>query len=280
MKPFVYLTMLLASCFAAEVYNFAPKVLNSFEEKKIVVCIPSYKNEDYFERNLGSVFDQKYKNYRVMYVDDNSPDNTYECVKNYIIERKMGKRVKLFRNEKNQGAMFNLYHMIHQCDDDEIIVTLDGDDWFAHRNVLKRINQAYLDPEVWVTYGTYKNYPSGKVRKGLAVRRSVLENGAHRKEPFRWTHTRTFYAGLFKMIPNKLFKDDEGKFFAMAWDVAIMTNLFDLSREHVYCLSDVTYVYNVETPLNDFKKDLTQQIETEKLILTRPPLEKLEYWSP
>jgi len=49
-------------------------------EKPIVVVIPSYNNSKWCDWNLSSVFQQKYNNYRVVYIDDCSNDNTYELV--------------------------------------------------------------------------------------------------------------------------------------------------------------------------------------------------------
>ena len=53
-------------------------------EKPIVVVIPSYNNERWVENNLTSVFKQNYQNYRVIYVDDCSTDNTYKHVMELI----------------------------------------------------------------------------------------------------------------------------------------------------------------------------------------------------
>ena len=44
--------------------------------------------------------------------------------------------------------------------DEEIVLVLDGDDCLAHENVLKALNKAYADPDVWMTYGNYLDYPT------------------------------------------------------------------------------------------------------------------------
>ena len=40
-----------------------------------------------------------------------------------------------------------------------IIVSIDGDDWFKHDNVLTKLNEVYNSGDVWMTYGTYEEYP-------------------------------------------------------------------------------------------------------------------------
>lgn len=50
----------------------------------MVVVIPSYKNAQWYECNLASVFEQTYKNYSVIYIDDASPDKTGYLVQAYV----------------------------------------------------------------------------------------------------------------------------------------------------------------------------------------------------
>jgi len=59
-------------------------------EKPIVLIVASYNNTQWYKWNLDSIFNQKYKNYHVIYIDDCSKDDTYELVKNYI--------TKIYRN--------------------------------------------------------------------------------------------------------------------------------------------------------------------------------------
>jgi hypothetical protein len=52
----------------------------------------------------------------------------------------------LIRNPVRVGALENLYRCIHTCDDQEIVILLDGDDWLAHPRVLQTLNAVYADP--------------------------------------------------------------------------------------------------------------------------------------
>ena len=59
---------------------------SSLPEKKIVILIPSYNNSRWYKENLDSIINQNYSNYRIVYVDDCSPDNTGQLVETYIKE--------------------------------------------------------------------------------------------------------------------------------------------------------------------------------------------------
>ena len=134
--------------------------LEAMEEKPIVLVIASYKNANWYKRNLDSVFSQNYSNYRIVYVDDCSPDGTGDLVEQYVSQLGQQDRVTLIKNKVHKVKMVNLYCAVDQyCSDEEIAIILDGDDWLAHENVLSIINKAYSDPDIWMTYGSYVSWP-------------------------------------------------------------------------------------------------------------------------
>ncbi len=102
MKFSFYFITLLLSVFGFE--------LNAADlEKPIVVVIPSYKNERWYKQNLDSVFNQRYSNYRVIYVDDCSPltngVSLASSVESYAKQKNQQHRVTVFRNEFRQLAL-------------------------------------------------------------------------------------------------------------------------------------------------------------------------------
>ncbi|MBS0604952.1 MAG: glycosyltransferase family 2 protein [Verrucomicrobia bacterium] len=227
-------------------------------EKPIVVVIPSYKNKQWYQRNLDSVFSQNYHNFRVIYIDDASPDGTGDLVRAYVKEKKQQFRFTLIQNPSRVGALANLYKGIWQCAPNEIVANLDGDDWFYDPNVLAKLNQVYADPNVWVTYGQFIYYPAEIVGFAEEVPREVIEQNAFREHSRGTTALRTFYAGLFQKIniEDLLYN---GTFFPSAWDLAMMWPILEMAGSHIRFIPDVFYVYNIDNPINDFKTDLSLQ---------------------
>jgi len=235
------------------------------EDKAFVIVIASYKNEDFCLKNLRSVFDQTYRNYRVIYIDDCSPDGTYNAAKEIIEKYRMNGRVQITRNQVNVGAMANLYNAIHSCRNDEIVVLLDGDDWFANENVLSQLNKYYANPKVWLTYGQYLEYPSYQMGMSEPMSMSTLKFQKARVKPWVSSHLRTFYAGLF----NRIAKDDlqyEGKFFPTTYDLACMFPMIEMATDHVFFTPDIFYIYNFDNPINDGKVHRTKQVFFEEMI--------------
>lgn len=227
------------------------------EEKAMVVVIPSYNNKEWYKKNLDSVLSQNYKNFRVIVIDDASPDGTGPAIKAYIHQRKEEGRVTFIQNKKRVGALANEYKGIWLCKPSEIVVNLDGDDWMAHDRVLEKLNRVYADPDVWVTYGQFV-YHTGDPGWAAQVPEHIIEKNEFREYTWVTTAMRTFYAGLF----HKIKKEDllyQGEFFQMSGDLAYMFPIVEMAGKHSRFISDVLYVYNVETPINDIKKDPTTQ---------------------
>jgi glycosyltransferase involved in cell wall biosynthesis len=247
------------------------------EEKPFVVIIPSYNNAAFCEKNLRSVFEQNYKNFRVIYIDDCSTDNTFEKVKELIEKSGQTARTTLIRNQKNCGALMNFYRAIHTCQDGEIVVALDGDDFLAHEQVLTKLNRVYADDQVWMTYGNYLDYPTFKqeVVSCKKVSDSVIHNNSFRQAPWTFSHLRTFYAGIFKKIREEDLHY-QGKFYPMAGDLAMMYPLLEMSGKHIRFISDVLYLYNRSNPLNDHKVNFALQQSCSDAIRKAKPYTPLE----
>ncbi|MCI0382105.1 MAG: glycosyltransferase family 2 protein [Chlamydiae bacterium] len=247
------------------------------QDKSFVVIIPSFNNSSYVEKNLQSVLQQKYKNFRLIYIDDHSTDDTYEKASRLIRESGLQQRAILIRNEENLGALANIYRAVHSCDDREIVVLVDGDDYLAHEYVLTKLNKIYSSRDVWVTYGNFLNYPDF-TQKPVSCKKfskSVIRNNQFRKKEWVASHLRSFYVGLFKKIKLKDFIY-RGRFFPMAGDLAVMFPLLEMSRKHTAFIKDILYLYNRTNPLSDHKIHFQFQQECTNAIRKAKPYAKVK----
>ncbi len=250
--------------------------LKEKKELSFVIVTPSYNNSSFVENNLTSVFNQKNQNWRLIYIDDCSVDDTFAKASALVKQQGKESQVTLIKNEKRCGALENLYRAIHSCSDDEIVLTLDGDDWLAGPDVLSTLENIYRDPYIWMTYGNYVCHPQGSLFVCSApIPRDVLFNNTLRQ--YRWvaSHLRTFYAGLFKKIKleDLLY---QGKCFPMTWDQAMMFPMIEMSLDHSQFVPDILYIYNDSNPINDFKVDWGLTCACEQFIRALPPYAPLE----
>lgn len=249
-----------------------PALFPVLEHKPFVILIPSYNNEAWIDKNLTSALFQKYDNFRIVYINDASTDRTEEKITPYLTNPLLTYQ----KNGENRGALANLYHAIHQCDDDEIVVLLDGDDWLSHEHVLERLNEVYADPDVWMTCGNYLRLSRYSLSKGEAsgpIPPKVIEKNSLRQyvlKKYPLSHLKTFYSALFKKIPLKDLCID-GRFIDPAGDVAMMVPLAEMAAHHYRHIKDILYIYNHTSPLHDDRIRWDQQLENTRLICSNPP---------
>jgi len=264
--------------FIALILTFFCNVFSVYglEEKPIVVVIASFQNKKLHKKNLNSIFSQKYDNFRVIYTDDCSPDNTGEYVKKYIIKHNLEDRIILIQNKERMGALANDYNAIHSCNDDEIIVIVDGDDWLAHDGVLKLVNEAYASEDVWLTHGKFIHWPANRVEPlSKAYPADVIKNNSYRKMNCPLP-LRTFYTWLFKKIKLQDLTLD-GAFFMRTRDAAMMYPLIEMAAERHAFIDEVTYIYNGVNPISDWRADPKEQIKIADYIqYTLKPYKRLK----
>jgi glycosyltransferase involved in cell wall biosynthesis len=245
------------------------------EEKPMTIVLRSYNNKEWYKRNLDSILSQKYQNFRVLYYDDASTDNTGPLVEEYLQKKDLDHRVTLFQNPIRRCSMANLYHGVWLCHGDEIIIDMDGDDWFAHDHVLSHLNEVYADPSVWLTYGSHVTYPDYKIGIAGQVPQHIIDQNTSRENGGWISHLRTYYAGLFQKIK----KEDmyyEGDFVKSAQDVAYMVPMFEMGGKHSKFIAEILYVYNRANPINDDKVDRALQWKIDQYIRSKEKYSPIE----
>ncbi|MGE0009779.1 MAG: glycosyltransferase family 2 protein [Candidatus Babeliales bacterium] len=223
-------------------------------ELPFVISVSAYNNEPWVKKNLDSIFMQDYSNFRVVYIDDGSSDNTAMLVQQYIDLHNLHEKLTLQVNTKRCKKMKNIYNLFHTCDDNEIIVQVDGDDWLAHDQVFSILNRTYQEKQVWLTYGQFKGHDGSQADICTPVPANVIANRSFRTWP-RWvyTHLRTFYAWLFKNIKledviNEQVPGYQGKFFPLGNDAATYFPMLEMCGDKFAFIPDILYIYNRENP--------------------------------
>ena len=68
----------------------------------VSIIVPVYNAAKYIEDTIAMVCNQTYKDWELILVDDASRDGSADIIEEYIKDQ--GKRIKLIRKEKNEGA--------------------------------------------------------------------------------------------------------------------------------------------------------------------------------
>jgi glycosyltransferase involved in cell wall biosynthesis len=219
------------------------------KNKKFVFIIPSYNNENYYKKNLDSVLNQTYNNWKIIYVDDFSTDKTYELVEKYIKDNKLDDKFMLIKNDKNMKQAYSRYQCYKYCNDDDIICFLDGDDWLYDKYVLEKLNKEY-DDDIMITYGTYCNFEDGKlgsIRKPPKYKSRSINFGSYRTcKGWYGVPLRTGYAKIYKEMPESYMFDNDGNWMSACTDVAEFLWAIEKSLKKFKVIEYPTYVYNID----------------------------------
>lgn len=126
-----------------------------------VLCL-SMNHGDFIEHSFNSLVSQTYQDFEILYVDNNSADDSFE--KGYKILETSGLPFKAFKREKNYGTSENLNYLISFANG-TYLAPLSADDWW-HKDNLK-IKASYLKKNAHVGllhgYGFIHNYDQNKI---------------------------------------------------------------------------------------------------------------------
>ena len=244
-------------------------------ENNFKIIIPLYNVEKWVAACIRSVKFQDYKNFTCVLIDDISTDNSVSIIRKEI---EGDSRFKLIINEQKKYALQNIYEGIQHTnpEDEDIIITLDGDDWLACKNVFSILNDEYEKSKCWITYGSYVEYPNwipGKFSRQIP--QEVIDKKSFREHEWMSSHLRSFKYKLWKNIKKEDFLDNDNNFYRMAWDLSFMFPMLEMAGNKSKYIQKTLYVYNLGNPLNDHKIDNTYQIKLEQEIRNKKKYSKI-----
>ena len=214
------------------------------KHSKLKIFVTTYNNESWVETNIDSILSQTYKNYEVMYIDDNSQDKTFQIAKSIIGE---DSRFNLIKHKENMSKAYSfMTYRDDFIDDNDIVLFIDGDDWIPYDDVFENVINHYNSNNCWVAYSKMMCYPSLNITnvQGQDFPEHIHKFNNYRKFDFISSHLKSMKGFIFKEINSKDFKRGE-KWIRFADDVALMSSALEISpRDKISIMNFVGYMYN------------------------------------
>lgn len=221
--------------------------------ESFIVFSAGYNCSEYICKNLESVNNQTYSNFKHIVVNDGSLDNTKEEIDKY-----KNKNTVVYNNEKNKKWMYNARTYLKPKDDD-VVVLLDLDDWFENVEVLYKLNELYKKTGCWSTYGSFVR-TNGKLFPRGAFPKDICINKSFRDYTWNWQAPRTFRGFLWNNIRDEDVRDPNGKYTDMAYDVSIAYPILEMTPpDKLLYIPDILMVYNDARPINVHKINRKRQ---------------------
>lgn len=206
-------------------------------DHKFVIAIAGKNNGAFVDKTLKSVLNQKYTNFRVIYIDDGSIDGSLLAAQNVVQELKMETKVAFYQNATQSGYLANLLQVASLCEDDEILVLLGQEDQLSHLWVLQRLNQYFANPDLWMVLSRHLQYPSFKENSDL----HPFDVKNIKKGPFTGQNLKAFYATVLKkMDPTDLMY--QSQFMPDHLEISYLIPLLEMTEDHVHFIDEVLYL--------------------------------------
>jgi hypothetical protein len=165
----------------------------------------------------------------------------YDWERHHIVDHVY---IEASKDDPPKGASQNVVETLGRMTmkSTDVVVSLDGDDWLAHDQVLNDVAARFEDPNVWLSWGSFR-YADG--REGFASDIPAEEWSDLRRAPWRLTHLKCYRFGLFAHLGDAELRRADGSYRTRAWDQAMMLPMAEMAGpEHSRFVKDVSYVYN------------------------------------
>jgi glycosyltransferase involved in cell wall biosynthesis len=239
----------------------------------IVNCGPC---ESYIKACLESIRTQTFSCWNAYVTVDPCGDRTVE---NALAARAGDPRIHIESNTRQLYSMENLIRAIERsrAAPEDIVVVLDGDDWFASPEALAIIDETYRTSDCWMTYGTW----IGDDPHLEGMRRGLWppypdETSDFRNSEWLGTAVRTWKRWLWDLIDDRDFRDADGNYFRVTEDQAVMVPMLEMSgtarAKHIV---EVLMVYNRTSPHACGLTRCEEMLANSRYIMSRPPYSRL-----
>lgn len=129
--------------------------------KKVSIIIPIYKAEDFIEECAISLFSQTYENIEYLFVNDCTPDNSIEILKetlNHFPKRQ--NQVKVITQNRNQGQAAARNKALDTFTGD-FVAFVDSDDYLTDINIIAD-TVSILEGDPSISFIQFPCYKDGK----------------------------------------------------------------------------------------------------------------------
>ena len=114
------------------------------QKPKISIIIPVYNEEKYIKNVLKSIQLQTIKEIEIIFIDDKSTDKSVQKILEY---KKKDKRIRLIKNQKNRGILYNRIYGGLQAKGD-YVAFIDADDLYANHQILEMSYQSCIQNDL------------------------------------------------------------------------------------------------------------------------------------
>jgi len=138
--------------------------MQNYNQPLISVIMNCYNGEKYLKDAIDSVISQTYKNWEIIFWDNQSNDESSKIFKNYKDDR-----LKYYYAESHTEILYKARNFALKKAIGDYIAFLDTDDWWLPEKLEKQI-PLFKDPDVGLVYGNAWLFFEKKIKKKFTER--------------------------------------------------------------------------------------------------------------
>lgn len=227
----------------------------------VSIIVPVYNVEKYILNCIKSCFAIDYTNLEIIIVNDNTPDNSMEIVRNYINHNsREGIQFKVISHNVNKG-LTAARETGFKAAEGKYIMFVDSDDYIISHDKFKEIiTQGEIRNADIITLGFRYDYGNGKFKTSFNI---IPDNQI---QYFYKVINRQITCNIWgKIIRRNLFEKADISFnhiIGMGEDYAIYPKLIYHSHVIFDCSNEVLYNYNCSNQNSFTSKGITSKAIT------------------
>lgn len=236
--------------------------------KIITTC---YNCESFIGQCIESVLSQKQTDWEMYITDDASIDRSVEVATEVA---NGDPRIKIIKNDKNMGAVFNktsnfLNHA--ELDDEDVIVSLDGDDYLSSEYALCYLKKIY-SKGYWLSYGGFVASEKNFYKLAAPDHLTAIDwTKSLRNQIFCISALRSCKYFLLKNVRDKDLRHKNGKLFKFPQDIILYIPMAEMAgKDKCYFLKEKIYWYRIHKNNDTFTNDEERTLITTNDLSFRP----------
>lgn len=230
---------------------------------KVSVIVPVYGVEKYIERCARSIFEQSYSNLEIIFVDDCSPDNCVQIIRDLLLEYPARQtQVTILSQSKNQGVAAARSRGLESITGDYCI-QFDSDDYVDPSMIEEMIIQAIREDAdiVMCDFNLISNSKTTHIH---------VNPNLHPIECMKQILRTEVHSSLCnKLVRVSLYRDNKIKFtegLNMREDLSVMYRLLYFAHKLAYVPKPFYNYILREGSISSAKMNIEQQKNAQKLI--------------
>lgn len=218
-------------------------------DNRFVFITPAFNAIETIQRCIMSVWFQTYPNWKIIITDDLSMDDTVRVVEQLRKALDLSPdKLELRVNTEKKWEVRNILESLHDCEPEDIICRLDGDDWLCDTDALSIINQRYQELQCDVLWTAHRwSFTNQNISQAMPPSADPYAY------PWVSSHLKTFRKKLIDGVPDSNFRGRDGRYFRRIGDQAIYLPVLHQASGNWHFEPIVAYHYTIDMKPGTFQ---------------------------